>query len=84
MSHELTIAANPGSFTRVREVGEPLTKAAAEFAGFDSLVRENVRLLFKVAYGVLRNSHDAEDVVERPADLGPLTPPTRRGERCVP
>jgi len=64
MSHELTIAANPGSFTRVREVGEPLTKAAAEFAGFDSLVRENVRLLFKVAYGVLRNSHDAEDVVQ--------------------
>jgi RNA polymerase sigma-70 factor (ECF subfamily) len=35
--------------------------------GFDDLeltVRKHARFVFKVAYGVLRNSHDAEDVVQ--------------------
>ena len=35
-----------------------------DFAGLEALVREHTRLVFKVAYGVLRNSHDAEDVVQ--------------------
>ena len=30
----------------------------------ESSVRQHARLVFKVAYGVLRNSHDAEDVVQ--------------------
>jgi len=30
----------------------------------ESLVREHARFVFKVAYGVLRNGHDAEDVVQ--------------------
>lgn len=35
-----------------------------EFAGLELTVRQFARLVFKVAYGVLRNSHDAEDVVQ--------------------
>ncbi len=35
-----------------------------EFATLETVVREHARFLFKVAYGVLRNSHDAEDVVQ--------------------
>lgn len=35
-----------------------------EFAGTELTVRRHARLVFKVAYGVLRNSHDAEDVVQ--------------------
>jgi len=35
-----------------------------EFADVESLVREHAHFVFKVAYGVLRNSHDAEDVVQ--------------------
>jgi RNA polymerase sigma-70 factor (ECF subfamily) len=30
----------------------------------ESVVREHARFVFKVAFGVLRNSHDAEDVVQ--------------------
>ena len=42
-----------------------MTPGARESVDFDSLVRERAgRLLFKVAYGILRNSHDAEDVVQ--------------------
>lgn len=39
----------------------PSTK---EFANLESMVREFSRFVFKVAYGVLRNNHDAEDVVQ--------------------
>ena len=35
-----------------------------EFAALELSVRQHARLVFKVAYGVLRNSHDAEDVVQ--------------------
>jgi RNA polymerase sigma-70 factor (ECF subfamily) len=35
-----------------------------EFAHLEAVVREHGRLVFKVAYGVLRNPHDAEDVVQ--------------------
>jgi RNA polymerase sigma-70 factor (ECF subfamily) len=33
-------------------------------ANLESIVRQFSRFVFKVAYGVLRNSHDAEDVVQ--------------------
>ncbi len=35
-----------------------------ESAALESIVGEHARFVFKVAYGVLRNSHDAEDVVQ--------------------
>ena len=41
-----------------------LLEETEEFANVESLVREHARFVFKVAYGVLRNSHDAEDVVQ--------------------
>ncbi len=37
---------------------------ADDWARLESAIREHSRLVFKVAYGVLRNSHDAEDVVQ--------------------
>lgn len=63
MSHDHTLAANPAGFADVPEATATLT-AAHESADFESLVREHAGLLFRVAYGVLRNSHDAEDVVQ--------------------
>jgi RNA polymerase sigma-70 factor (ECF subfamily) len=41
-----------------------LLEGTDEFVTTESLVREHARVVFKVAYGVLRNSHDAEDVVQ--------------------
>jgi RNA polymerase sigma-70 factor, ECF subfamily len=38
--------------------------ATDDFATLETVVREHARFVFKVAYGVLRNSHDAEDVVQ--------------------
>ena len=35
-----------------------------EFTNLELAVRQQARFVFKVAYGVLRNSHDAEDVVQ--------------------
>ena len=35
-----------------------------EFANLELVVQQHARFVFKVAYGVLRNSHDAEDVVQ--------------------
>lgn len=63
MSHEHTLAANPAGFADVSEATAPLT-TTRESADFESLVHEHAGLIFKVAYGVLRNSHDAEDVVQ--------------------
>ncbi len=37
---------------------------AGDFAKLESSLRDYSRFVFKVAYGVLRNSHDAEDVVQ--------------------
>lgn len=37
---------------------------ADEFATLERVVREHARFVFRVAYGILRNSHDAEDVVQ--------------------
>lgn len=58
------MAANPASFTIAREVAAPLTNDAHQSADLESLVKHHARLVFKVAYGILRNSHDAEDVVQ--------------------
>jgi RNA polymerase sigma-70 factor, ECF subfamily len=41
-----------------------VVEATDEFATLEMVVREHARLVFKVAYGVLRNSHDSEDVVQ--------------------
>ena len=37
---------------------------ADELAALETVVREHARFVFKVAYGILRNPHDAEDVVQ--------------------
>ena len=41
-----------------------MLESADDLASFESLVRQYSRFVFKVAYGVLRNAHDAEDVVQ--------------------
>jgi RNA polymerase sigma-70 factor (ECF subfamily) len=38
--------------------------AAARSAGFDALVKRQTRFVFRVAYALLRNGHDAEEVVQ--------------------
>ena len=63
MSHEATMAANSAGFASIPEATSPLT-SSLDPADFELLVRQHARLLFKVAYGVVRNSHDAEDVVQ--------------------
>ncbi len=61
----------PGAWTGVAQAGmkEPniladasVTQAAA--TDFESVVHQHARLVFKVAYSVLRNVEDAEDVVQ--------------------
>lgn len=64
MSHEVTMAANPASFAIAREGATALTTGADRPTDLESCVRQHARLLFKVAYGVVRNSQDAEDVVQ--------------------
>src|SRR6516165_7177734 len=65
MTHDGTMAANPAGFTSAaHESARTLTRSTGQSADLDSCVRRHARLLFKVAYGVLRNSHDAEDVVQ--------------------
>ena len=41
-----------------------MLEGADEFAALERSVRQHARFVFKVAYGVLHNSHDAEDVVQ--------------------
>jgi RNA polymerase sigma-70 factor, ECF subfamily len=64
MAREATIAANPASLAISREDTGTVTEVADPFADLESCIQQHARLLFKVAYGVLRNSHDAEDVVQ--------------------
>jgi RNA polymerase sigma-70 factor (ECF subfamily) len=64
MAREATIAANPASLAISREDTGTVTEAADQFADLESCIQHHARLLFKVAYGVLRNSHDAEDVMQ--------------------
>jgi RNA polymerase sigma-70 factor (ECF subfamily) len=58
------MAANPASFAIAREGTKALTENAEPITDLESCVQQYARFLFKVAYGVLRNSHDAEDVVQ--------------------
>jgi RNA polymerase sigma-70 factor (ECF subfamily) len=64
MSSEATFAANPASLAVSREDTGTLTDSADQLANLAANVQRHARLLFKVAYGVLRSSHDAEDVVQ--------------------
>ena len=64
MSSEATFAANPANLAVSREDTGTLTDSADQLASLEAAIRRHARLLFKVAYGVLRNSHDAEDVVQ--------------------
>lgn len=43
---------------------DKVLQSTDDFARLENIVREYSRFVFKVAYGVLRNSHDAEDVVQ--------------------
>ena len=38
--------------------------ASNEEAKFEALVKRQLRFVFRVAYAILRNSHDAEDAVQ--------------------
>ena len=58
------MVANPVRIVSARERAESLNEAASQSVDLESSVRQYARLVFKVAYGVLRNSHDAEDVVQ--------------------
>lgn len=64
MSSEATFAANLANLAASRKDTGTLTDRADQLANLEATVRRHARLLFKVAYGVLRNSHDAEDVVQ--------------------
>lgn len=64
MRTAIHMSAQSQSFTFPWQESDTALKGTDEFATTESLVREHARLVFKVAYGVLRNSHDAEDVVQ--------------------
>jgi RNA polymerase sigma-70 factor (ECF subfamily) len=64
MLSEATFAANPANLAVSREDTGTLTDSVDQIAGLEATIYRHARLLFKVAYGVLRNSHDAEDVVQ--------------------
>ena len=61
----MTVAAMTGSMAlgrgRAREQEHELTVSSDAFA---ALVTRQSRFVFRVAYAILRNSHDAEDVVQ--------------------
>src|SRR5271169_121455 len=58
------MAANPTSFAILPQETSTVLDGTDEFAGLELTVRQHARFVFRVAYGVLRNSHDAEDVVQ--------------------
>jgi RNA polymerase sigma-70 factor (ECF subfamily) len=58
------MAANPTSFAILPQETCTALDGTDELAGLELSVRQHAHLVFKVAYGVLRNSHDAEDVVQ--------------------
>jgi RNA polymerase sigma-70 factor (ECF subfamily) len=64
MSSEAAFAGNPANLAVSREDTGTLTDSAGQLENLEATIRRHARLLFKVAYGVLRNSHDAEDVVQ--------------------
>ncbi len=58
------MAANPTSFAILPQETSTVLDGTHEFASLELAIRQHARFVFKVAYGVLRNSHDAEDVVQ--------------------
>jgi RNA polymerase sigma-70 factor, ECF subfamily len=52
-----------GSTWMWQETGKVL-EGTDDLASLEAIVRQFSRFIFKIAYGVLRNSHDAEDVVQ--------------------
>ncbi len=52
-------------WTRFAEKDQPASKEErADEEEFTSLVERNTRRMFRVAYSLLRNTHDAEDSVQ--------------------
>ncbi len=62
-THKNTMAANSAIFRIPQETTLTLD-GQCEAAELETAVRLHARFVFKVAYGVLRNSHDAEDVAQ--------------------
>jgi|SRR5579884_1299379 len=62
-AHETTMAANSAIFPIPQETTLE-REGQSETAELETVVRLHARFVFKVAYGVLRNSHDAEDVAQ--------------------
>jgi len=58
------MAAQATSPALARQETGRLVEAEDEFATLEMVVREHARFVFKVAYGVVRNAQDAEDVVQ--------------------
>lgn len=56
--------AEPASSTLMWQETGKVLEGTDERIGIDVLVREYSRFVYKVAYGILRNCHDAEDVVQ--------------------
>jgi RNA polymerase sigma-70 factor, ECF subfamily len=48
----------------VNVIGEPARLASNEDEEFEALVKRQSRFVFRVAYAILRNSHDAEDAAQ--------------------
>jgi RNA polymerase sigma-70 factor, ECF subfamily len=48
----------------VNVIGEPARLASNEDEEFEALVKRQSRFVFRVAYAILRNTHDAEDAAQ--------------------
>jgi RNA polymerase sigma-70 factor, ECF subfamily len=56
--------AQPFSSTWTWQETSKVLRSTDGFADLESIVRQHSRFVFKLAYGVLHNAHDAEDVVQ--------------------
>ena len=61
---DLNMPAQPAIFAILWQETAQVPEGTYERATVESIVREHSRLVYKVAYGVLRSPHDAEDVVQ--------------------
>jgi len=58
------MGAQPISSTFSLRETDRVLQSTAELAELEAVISEHSRFVFKVAYGVLHNAHDAEDVVQ--------------------
>lgn len=58
------MCAQPISSTWMWQETSKVLEGTDDVAGLESLVRQYSRFVFKVAYGVVRHPHEAEDVVQ--------------------